>query len=145
MSRTQLIFHHHKQPSADFHKIGVLINFTNSQENPCARVSSLIKLQAFIKKETSAQVFSCKFYKIFKNTYFTEYFRASASVPWHIPFQCIALSHPWLDGTVKHNGESSVWALDLYLGERLIILEGFTLRGLCRERNYPRSQEQQDF
>ena len=37
----------------------------NSQENPCPRVSFLIKLQAsasnFIKKETLAQGFSCEF------------------------------------------------------------------------------------
>ena len=40
----------------------------NSQENACARVSFLIKLQAktcsFIKKETLVQVFSCEFCKI---------------------------------------------------------------------------------
>ena len=48
----------------------------NSQENTCARVSFLIKLQAsasainFIKKETLAQVFSCEFCEIPKNTFF---------------------------------------------------------------------------
>ena len=40
----------------------------NSQENTCAGVSFLTKLQAlackFIKKETLAQVFSCEFYEI---------------------------------------------------------------------------------
>ena len=45
----------------------------NSQENTCARVSFLIKLQAwasnFIKKETLAQVFSCEFCEISKNTF----------------------------------------------------------------------------
>ena len=47
----------------------------NSQENTCARVSFLIKLQAeacncnFIKKETLAQVFSYKFFEISKNTF----------------------------------------------------------------------------
>ena len=44
----------------------------NSQENTCARVSFLIKLQAssnFIKKETLAKVFSCEFYEISKNTF----------------------------------------------------------------------------
>ena len=44
----------------------------DSQENTCARVSFLIKLQAacnFIKKETLAQVFSCEFCEISKNTY----------------------------------------------------------------------------
>ena len=47
----------------------------NSQENACARVSFLIKLQAgacnFIKKDTLAQVFSCEFCKISKNSFFT--------------------------------------------------------------------------
>ena len=45
----------------------------NSQENTCARVSFIIKLQAsacnFIKKETLAQVFSCEFCEISKNTF----------------------------------------------------------------------------
>ena len=48
----------------------------NSQENSCARVSILIKLQAlrpwglnFIKIVTLAQVFSCVFCKISKNTF----------------------------------------------------------------------------
>ena len=49
----------------------------NSLENTSARVSFLIKLQAWacnvIKKETLAQVFSCEFYKISKNTFFTEH------------------------------------------------------------------------
>ena len=39
----------------------------NSQENICARVSFLIKLQA--KKETLAQVFSCEFCEISKITF----------------------------------------------------------------------------
>ena len=33
----------------------------------------------FIKKETLAQVFSCEFYKISKNTFFTEHLSATAS------------------------------------------------------------------
>ena len=33
----------------------------------------------FIKKEAMAQVFSCEFCEIFKNTFFTEHFRATAS------------------------------------------------------------------
>ena len=48
----------------------------NSQENTCARVSILIKLQASgLKIETLAQVFSCEFSKISKNTFFTEHLR----------------------------------------------------------------------
>ena len=45
----------------------------NSQESTFARVSFLIKLQSeacnFIKKETQAQVFSCEFCQISKNTF----------------------------------------------------------------------------
>ena len=33
----------------------------------------------FIKKESLAQVFSCEFCEIFKNTFFTEHFRTIAS------------------------------------------------------------------
>ena len=33
----------------------------------------------FIKKETLAQVFSCEFFKIYKNTFFTEHLWATAS------------------------------------------------------------------
>ena len=39
------------------------------KESTCARVYFLIKLQAFIKKETLAQVYSCEFCKISKNTF----------------------------------------------------------------------------
>ena len=54
----------------------------NSQENTCARVSLLIKLQAsnFIKKETLAQVFSCEFCESYKNTFFHRTPLVSASV-----------------------------------------------------------------
>ena len=46
--------------------------FKNSQENTCARVSFLIKLQTpgnFIIKEALAQVFSYEFYQIFMKTF----------------------------------------------------------------------------
>ena len=49
----------------------------NSQENTCTRVSFLIN---FIKKESLAQVFSCKFCEISKITFFTEHLWATASV-----------------------------------------------------------------
>ena len=46
----------------------------NPQENTCDGDSFIIKLQVkacnFIKKETLAQVFSCEFCGIFKNTFF---------------------------------------------------------------------------
>ena len=55
----------------------------SSQENTCSRVSFLINLQAeacnFIKKEILAQVLSCEFCKISKNTFFTEHLRTTAS------------------------------------------------------------------
>ena len=67
----------------------------NLQENTCARVSFLIKLQAlffnkvvglrpkacnFIKKEILAHVFSCEFCEISKNTFFTEHLWTAASL-----------------------------------------------------------------
>ena len=54
----------------------------NSQENTYARVSFLIKLQAWglqlFKKETPAQVFSCEFCEISRNTFFTEHLWTTA-------------------------------------------------------------------
>ena len=43
----------------------------NSQGNTCARISFLIKFQAsnFLKKETLAQVLSCEYCEISKNTF----------------------------------------------------------------------------
>ena len=56
----------------------------NSQENTCARVSILLKLEAsacnFIKKDSLAQVFSCEFCEIFLDTFFTEHLWAIASM-----------------------------------------------------------------
>ena len=53
-------------------------------ENTCARGSFLKTLQVsvcnFIKKETVAQVFSCKFCEISNNSFFTEHLRATASI-----------------------------------------------------------------
>ena len=61
-----------------------LQNSQNLQENTCATVSFLIKLQAsacnFFKKETLAQVFPCEFCEISKNTFFTEHLWTTASV-----------------------------------------------------------------
>ena len=63
-------------------KTGVLKISKNSQENTCARVSFLIKLQDacnFIKKETLVHAFSCEFLEIFKITFLTEHFWTIAS------------------------------------------------------------------
>ena len=49
----------------------VFLEFSqNSQENTCARVYFLIKLQSFLKKDTLTQVFSCEFCEISKYTLF---------------------------------------------------------------------------
>ena len=49
-------------------------NLKNLRENTCARISFLIKLQDFrpatlLKKEALAQLFSCEFCEVFKNTF----------------------------------------------------------------------------
>ena len=68
----------------------------NSQKNTCARGSFLIKLQAsdsacnFIKNETLVQVFSCEFCESFKNTFFSECIRATASI--YFILQCLNLN-----------------------------------------------------
>ena len=53
--------------------------FQNSLENNFVGVSVLIKLQAvglqLCKKDYSAGVFSCVFYKVFQNTFFIEWVR----------------------------------------------------------------------
>ena len=71
-----------------------LKNLQNLQENTCARVPFLMKLQAsacnFIKKEPLAQEFSCEFCEIFKNIFFyrtppvapSEHFQRGACFKW---------------------------------------------------------------
>ena len=68
--------HRSSRPEVFYKKVFLEIS-QNSQKNICARASFLIKLQAlnFTKKETLAQVFSCEFCEISKNTFFTEHFR----------------------------------------------------------------------
>ena len=58
----------------------------NSQENTCARVSFLMKLQTsacmYIKKGILVRLFYCEFFfDISSNTFFTEHFRATVSEP----------------------------------------------------------------
>ena len=67
-----------KQPPEGFYNKKVFLEISQiSQENTCARVSFLIKLQSwacnFIKKESLAQVLSCEFCEISKNTFYTEH------------------------------------------------------------------------
>ena len=81
-------------------KIDNLEILQNSLENTCVRVSFLIKLQAltcnFIKKEALAQVFFCEFYEIFKNTFFTEHLRATASLTL-LFFATVSVLYPCLN------------------------------------------------
>ena len=55
-----------------FYKIGVLRNFAEFTEKQPEPETSL-------KKETLAQVFSCEFYEICKNTFLTEHLKTTAS------------------------------------------------------------------
>ena len=43
----------------------------------------MLQAYNFIKKETLAQVFSCEFFEISKNNFFTEHLRATASASLH--------------------------------------------------------------
>ena len=52
----------------------------NLRENTCARVSYLIKLLNFIKKETLVLVFPVNFVKFIRAPFFTEHLWTSASV-----------------------------------------------------------------
>ena len=57
---------------AQYKKVFLKIS-QNSQEDTCARVSFRPGACNFIIKETLAQVFSCLFCEISKNTFFTEH------------------------------------------------------------------------
>ena len=61
----------------------VLQILQNSQETPGNRVSFQIKLPTLVwnfnNKNTLAQMFSCKFWEICKNSFFTEHLWATAS------------------------------------------------------------------
>ena len=76
-----------KQPPEVFYEKKVFLEISqNSQKNTFVRVSfnkvAGLRPHAcnFIKKESLAQVFSCEFCQIPKNTFFTDDFRTSASV-----------------------------------------------------------------
>ena len=47
----------------------------------------------YVKKDNQAQVFSCEFCKIFKNTFFTEYFCTTAFVTGHYAAENKRTSH----------------------------------------------------
>ena len=70
----------------------------NSQENTCARVSFLIKLQAgtcnFIIKETLAQLFSCEFLTNFKDNFFYRHLRVTSTGCADLTLSILLLSFP---------------------------------------------------
>ena len=61
-----------KQWPEEFYEKGVLKNFAKFTEKTESEACN------FIKKETLAQVLSCEFCKILKNTFFTEHLQATA-------------------------------------------------------------------
>ena len=70
---------HGNSRSQMFFKIGVFMNFSIFTGKHLCWSLFLIKLQAF-KKETPAQVFSCEYCEIFKNTFFNRTPPVAASV-----------------------------------------------------------------
>ena len=95
-----------------FYKKGVFLEISqNSQENTCARVSFLIKLQAN-KKETLAQIFSCDFWEISKYTFFTEHVWATTSIVIIWGNQVLAIwIEPYVDDLVSFFSEPGQLAL----------------------------------
>ena len=79
-------------------KKGVLEISQNSQEKTCTRVIFLSKVAGlhacnFIKKETLAQVLSCEFCEISKNTFLAEHLWATGSINiWIFVDICVVMS-----------------------------------------------------
>ena len=71
-----------------FCKKGVPRNFTKFAGKHMCQNLFFNKAETcnFIKNETLVQVFSCEFCETFKNTFFAEHLRATASVPSTFPF-----------------------------------------------------------
>ena len=70
-----------KQPLEVFCEKRCSLKFRkNLQENTCARVTFLIKVQASGLEETLAHVFFCEFCEILKNTFVTEHLWTTAFV-----------------------------------------------------------------
>ena len=73
-----------KQPPEVFYKKGVLRNFAKlTRKHLCQRLffNKVTALACnFIEKDTLTQVFSCEFFEISKNNFFTEDLRTNASV-----------------------------------------------------------------
>ena len=88
----------------------------NSLENTYARVSFLINLQTkawnFIKKEILAQVFSCEFCEISKNTFFYRTSLVAASV--HLIIKVI--NSEWVKyGELENGWNMGLFSVKFYL------------------------------
>ena len=72
-----------KQPSEVFFKKGVLKTFAKFAGKQLCQSLYFNKFTGcnFTKKEALTQFFSCEFREIFKNTFFTEHLRTTASDP----------------------------------------------------------------
>ena len=57
-------------------------------------LESLFKLQLY-KKETLAKGFSCEFFRIFKNTFFTKHLWMTASISQQLPALYFAIIYSW--------------------------------------------------
>ena len=69
-----------RPPPEVFFKKAVLENFANFTGKHLCQILIQNKVATLLKKGTLAQVFSCEFYKISKNTFFTEHFWTNASI-----------------------------------------------------------------
>ena len=67
-----------KQPSEGFFKESIMRNFAEFTRKHLSR-NLFSGIFNFIKSESSAQVFSCEFCEICKNTFFAEHDQATAS------------------------------------------------------------------
>ena len=67
----------------------------NSQENTRARVSFAGLKPATLLKKTLAQVFSCEFYEISKNTFFTEHLFTEHLWTTASVYSCIVVDIEW--------------------------------------------------
>ena len=82
------------------------ISYKIHKENTCVRVSFL----KYIKKETLAQLFSCEFCKISKNTFFTEHLLQS----WRLLLLFIDLSHSHLPSTSLYLVTGNLYSVCLF-------------------------------
>ena len=111
----------------------------NSQENTCAGDSFLVKLQAcnFIKKETLAQVFSCEFCEISKNTFFhrTPLVAVSAFLNSHVSQRFLAKSSSMRPNITKYSHISTTRSShpEVFYKKRVLknFAKNFTGQYLC--------------